>query len=572
MGLNKCRGAVLRWTIFRIFAQWCFVQSVVLNRVTFVKPRAVSKNLKTNKISKTMKFFNNLFHRKPRKIDILISSNNDLIEQVKVQNNNIIELSQHVTIISNQNEQLLNLIHEVKKYLFQLNDQVNIIIKDITTLYNQNEIQKEKHDLIQKEINLLSKQISEQNSKLVQNFEKVTTQNDLIIKHFIKQNKDGSTFKDTIVTDFMLTNSSTSIKFQAVSDDSFLKELPAVYLNKTEKENISGTLSYLISGGVNTGLTTLATNGLFKATVNPATLMKLSSGGLSSAVMEGGRITQQAGFVQAGSSLFTPMVVFQIASFITGQYYMNNISKQLNAVQEKLDELLSLHHIERQAKLVKAFKFITENLNKKSFVAEDFVHLKLIISELTDIREEYFLMLKDCLTDIEKNNQYSSVNSLKEAKFIANEFRKTGFFFKLRTSLIADELFHLAKITDFHMNISYINPDANRIAIISDKLTELSSFTLNNLAFKKTENLYKEVKESVLDSLFNSHNHSLYHSGNIKDLIFELKGEFEDFEKFKKEELTKIEKTYNDITKVFNDKENTIIIDNRGKEPKLYLK
>ena len=40
-----------------------------------------------------------------------------------------------------------------------------------------------------------------------------------------------------------------------------------------------------------------------------------------------------------------------------------------------------------------------------------------------------------------------------------------------------------------HVNISYINPDANRIAIISDKLTELSSFTLNNLAFKKTENL-----------------------------------------------------------------------------------
>lgn len=42
MGLNESGGAVLRWKIFRIFELWCFVESAVLKRPAFVKPRNVS--------------------------------------------------------------------------------------------------------------------------------------------------------------------------------------------------------------------------------------------------------------------------------------------------------------------------------------------------------------------------------------------------------------------------------------------------------------------------------------------------------------------------------------------------
>ena len=41
MGLNESGGAVLRRTVFRIFEQWCFVESVVLKCPAFVKPRNV---------------------------------------------------------------------------------------------------------------------------------------------------------------------------------------------------------------------------------------------------------------------------------------------------------------------------------------------------------------------------------------------------------------------------------------------------------------------------------------------------------------------------------------------------
>lgn len=46
MGLNESGGAVLRWTIFRIFELWCFVESAVLKCPAFVKPRTVTTNAK----------------------------------------------------------------------------------------------------------------------------------------------------------------------------------------------------------------------------------------------------------------------------------------------------------------------------------------------------------------------------------------------------------------------------------------------------------------------------------------------------------------------------------------------
>lgn len=47
MGLNESGDAVLRRTVFRIFEQWCFVESVVLKCPAFVKPRNVIGHFRT---------------------------------------------------------------------------------------------------------------------------------------------------------------------------------------------------------------------------------------------------------------------------------------------------------------------------------------------------------------------------------------------------------------------------------------------------------------------------------------------------------------------------------------------
>lgn len=416
------------------------------------------------------------------------------------------------------------------------------------------------------------------NKELETKIDKLVEQNKKLMIIVQNQAKDNSDKDDLLeisnneqtLTNFELKNSGVGIKFNAISNDDFIKKLPQIHLNKENQEIITGTLSNLAGGASNTAITSFATQGLFKATADPSTLMKLASGGVGSSVINNGVITQQAGFMQAGSTMFTPMIVFQIASMITGQYYMNNISKQLNSIQEKLDELLNLFHIERQAKLVKSFKFITENLNKKSFAIEDFVLIKLILSELTDVREEYFLMLENSVQSIKNNNKYVSINSLTEAKYISNEFYKTGFIFKMQTSLIADELYHLAKITEFHMNLCYKNPDINRLSLLSDKLTEITNFKQEDLSFNKTVKLYNEIKNDTLYWLNYSKNESWFNTEDIKKIGRELTLQFNDFEKNRNIKLSNISNTYGNISKPFME-EKTIVIDNRTNNIKLYI-
>lgn len=406
--------------------------------------------------------------------------------------------------------------------------------------------------------------------------DQLVLQNDLLI-NFLKDglNKPIERIENLgsqeLISNIEFKNQEVSIQFDAIKVEDFKTNLPTIYLNKTNQDLISGTLSNVLGGGANTAITSLATRGLFKATADPVTLMKLASGGFGSSVMKGGRITQQAGFIQAGTTMFTPMIVFQIASMVTGQYYMNNISKQLNSVQEKLDELLNLFHIERQAKLVKAFTFISKNLNKKNFVLEDFVLIKIIFSELTDIREEYFLMIDDLVDKIKENNKYETVfSSLAEAKKIAEEFEKTGFIFKMKTSLVADELFHLANITEFHMNLCYKEPDVNRIHLISEKLDEFSKFKKQDFAFYKSQDLYNDIKNNTLKQIKEAKSTSIFSEDKIQHILSNLEGQFNDFDVFKEDKLNSTMKLYYNIISPLRTPK-TILIDNRDNDVKMYI-
>lgn len=388
----------------------------------------------------------------------------------------------------------------------------------------------------------------------------------------IQNNKSGnlSESKKENLRDFEIKSNNSFIKFTAIKEEKIIKNLPKIHLNKQDQDNLKGTLSNLVGGTANIGLTSMATNGLYMATANPSTLMQLSSGGVGSAVVNGGQITQQAGFVQAGTTIFTPMVVFQVASMITGQYYMNNISKQLNSVQEKLDELLNLFHIERQAKLVKSFQVIIENFNKTNFVIEDFIEIKIILSELANIREEYYLMLENSIETIKKNNMYSNSSSYKEAKKIALEFEKSGFLFKMKTSLISDELYHLTKMVEFHMNICFKNPDTNRINKLYSMLEDISSFNAKNMSFNRTQELYENIKEDTLHWIEYSRKESWFYKSEISDISKKIEQGFSEFENLKSDKISSLKKSYENFAEPFND-EKRIIIDNRNGQGDLYI-
>lgn len=100
-----------------------------------------------------------------------------------------------------------------------------------------------------------------------------------------------------------------------------------------------------------------APNGLFTATAPVGDLMKLSGGTVGSAVMKDGKIAAQAGFAEVALSTVNPVAVvagaMQAMALISGQYYMNEISKQLENVDRKLDKLIGYHHDEKNRSIAK---------------------------------------------------------------------------------------------------------------------------------------------------------------------------------------------------------------------------
>ena len=349
------------------------------------------------------------------------------------------------------------------------------------------------------------------------------------------------------------------VEFELVKDIdiSKYKILPMKPNSMNEVQNL---ISNLVGTGANVGIASQMTRGLFKATAPLEKLMQLASGGYGSAIMKNGKIAGHAGFIKAGSTLFTPLIAFQIASMITGQYFLANITKQLNSIQEKLDELINLFHIERRAKLKKNFILLQEYARRKSFENEDFVLIKSIMAELLSVREEYFLMLEDMYEEFDAKFKSDAFSSLTQAKEIIKNVNKSGFLYKLNLALTADQLFHLAYIVEFHMNLSCQEPSLNRISIINSKINEFKNVKEDALMFEQTNHLYNSFKLKINQELQKAEESSIFHEDDIKQLKKELNSDFSEFDKERIKKGKVLLKNYKEVIEPFS-KQHEIIID-----------
>ena len=518
-------------------------------------------------------------------VDLIIKNNTDTQNQLREIQKQQNDTQNQLVNIQKQQSETQEILIDTKNYLIDSLSKLSGISMQLDDMQNHlNDIQKFQNDThtficeTQKQLtDIQKKQIDYHNQLYNTENHIIEIQNQLSFIdekiHSAPSSASLPTLTEEIgdvISEFEISNELATISFKSIELYELKENLPKIYLDKENQNSILGTISNIVGGSANTGLAALATKGLFKATADPSTLMKLASGGFSSAVREGGKITKHAGFVQASMTMLTPMAIFSIMSIATGQYFMKTITKQLTDVQEKLDELISLHHIERQAILIKSYQFLTEYLNKKYFASEDFVMLKNIISDLTGVREEYYLMIEESVSEIQQSSQYFNMRSKKEAKTKSDIFKKSGFIFKMRTSLIADELFHLAKLTEFHMNLCYKNPDANRVNLIGDQLKSMSNFNSDNISFKKTQTLYINMKNDIDFSLNETMSRSWWHEAEVVEIKTDLVKTLNDFERERNEKLESIASTYRNVIEPFK-KEREIVIDTRSGNAELYM-
>lgn len=196
-----------------------------------------------------------------------------------------------------------------------------------------------------------------------------------------------------------------------------------------------------------------APNGLFTATAPVQDLMKLSAGTVGSAVMKDGKIAAQAGFVEVVVSAANPVAVvagaMQAMALISGQYYMNEISKQLENVDRKLDKLIGYHHDEKIGVLRSANRELLELASKANVDAADIISCQRLEEKCGEVYFEYLTRLEGVTVGAKER----WFNKPKELKELGASIDESELDFSIQMCYQASVLREKCKLTEIAIRL-----------------------------------------------------------------------------------------------------------------------
>ncbi|MEF3077409.1 hypothetical protein [Winogradskyella poriferorum] len=392
----------------------------------------------------------------------------------------------------------------------------------------------------------------------------------------------------------------------------------------TTQNNKSNFLSQIAGTSSIGSSVAYSANGLYTATANTGSLMTYGNGSLSSITMNGSQFGSHAGFVSANPAVFTPILAVQFASMLTGQYYFKGLTKQLTSVQKGINELISLHHNERLAKLRYINTKTNELNNRNYFTTEDYVIVDRLKYDLSIIRFEYLLSAqqeiintfeiqngkenKEEIIDIisEDSNQVEKAfisiksNAKKISSFFSSTYKKSGiesginylksktenshkkveklsekvnnskFFFYSEIALKSEQLYQLLKLLELKINLSDKKPNHNRIGKIEELYKSIVDFNYEDSIYDEMEQLNSELKENLLSEIEIYKANSQMTKSKIESKATEIL-----------ENFTRLEQNLSDKDIIFDDieqikigfeKSHQILIDNRSETTRIYTK
>jgi len=121
--------------------------------------------------------------------------------------------------------------------------------------------------------------------------------------------------------------------------------------------------SLVVSGGVvGTVASSAMSSKLFMATAPVSSLMKLNSGGLSSAVMGPGGIMKHAGFlpVSGSFSVVAPLMAMQALTTVAMLQQLSAMDKKLDAIKGSIDKMMARQEATKVAELFAAVRVVDE--------------------------------------------------------------------------------------------------------------------------------------------------------------------------------------------------------------------
>lgn len=289
--------------------------------------------------------------------------------------------------------------------------------------------------------------------------------------------------------------------------------------------------------------------GLFTATTDPVNLSKFTKdGSYSTAIRKNGKIAEHKGFmkkdvnelIESKNIVSAVNAGMQASAAISGQYYLEKITSQLEDIDSKLEELIDLHHDERLAILKNAKHRLEEIIKKENVDHNDIAEIRSLRNSVREVFEEYRTRLN---REVDEITQYQS-NSLFVKKRVEDYLKEISKIkFTTHVSYEADKLSVQAELAEIsvRMKLDYSDPMLkdlylqlksnmeNSFSVNVDRslleiFRPIDMYAANIIKDGKDLFLIEKDRKKLMQSIFEISSEMEVHlnSDSIKNLINEL--------------------------------------------------
>lgn len=279
-------------------------------------------------------------------------------------------------------------------------------------------------------------------------------------------------------------------------------ELPSIAIK--EHEPLKATAASVIPTAIADAYSMSGAKGLYQATAPIEQLMRYKDGTLSSILLEHpGKIQSHSGFVQTSTrSVWTPALVFQLASIVTAQYYLNGINKQLNKIVSKLEDLIQLHHNEKVSKLQADYERLAELSRKDHYELEDLVEIRFCVNSAYAIHREYTnLIQKATIKEFRESIDDVLSSSSSQLEKLNEMYQETKFNVDLL--LFSRRVLFSSKLIELKANAYMSRQSPDRVKnvpyIVEDLQEIMKEYAASSRNLSVIVDLMKEYKQAALD-------------------------------------------------------------------------
>lgn len=378
-----------------------------------------------------------------------------------------------------------------------------------------------------------------------------------------------------------------------------------IRMTQLSKQEVANAFSTAVGLATQASTMSCVANGLYQSKVSSAQLIQYANGDYSSMIRgNNGQIQGHAGFSKAGADVFSPMILFQLTSIVTGQYYMHGISKQLKALQESINELQKSvnelqesinelkEDLERKnhATLKTAYRAFRRYISSSVNTIDELTEIQRYMNAISEICDYYLMKIDDSIKkqlepkeeeldekdqELEKALNIISAIKILGAIFIGTppniskseeqEYYEKMCFDAYRLYIISKLVYLKALVsisTDHKEYISKISDFVKGIEDVEDDLAK----SMNDIYNKRLNQQEDEYHKTLLRKGFLL----------LNDIVTKLRGKDTDLDFFQRE----INKSHEDFQTQMNQidsilkplyRKNDLLIEVKDGEASLYL-